>query len=180
INAPKAKACARDGLGGAGAQEAEKAREKGKMSAEVNLCLRHSCGHEQVTKKNIRDRRERDHDIKISVQQGCSHEVVTLSDDNGSTKYIIDTINQAPTGSKWAIGTEMNLVQRIIHEHPDKQIESLNPDMGPCMTMNRIDFPHLLWSLEQIEKGEPSGVIKVPQAIQEDSLLSLNRTISIS
>lgn len=79
-----------------------------------------------------------------------------------------------------AMGTEMNLVQRIIHDHPDKQIESLNPDMCPCLTMNRIDLPHLLWSLDQIDKGEPSGVIKVPKAIQQDALLALNRMLSIT
>lgn len=134
----------------------------------------------KIHPKNIHDVRERDPDIQIIVHPECSHEVVTLSDDSGSTKYIIDTINKAPAGSKWAIGTEMNLVQRIIQEHPDKQIESLNPDMCPCLTMNRIDLPHLLWSLEQIEKGEPSGVIKVPKAIQQNALLALNRMLAIT
>jgi quinolinate synthase len=104
--------------------------------------------------------------------------VVSLSDDSGSTKYIIDTIEQAKPGSKWAIGTEMNLVQRLIHSHPDKQIESLNPDMCPCLTMNRIDLPHLLWSLEQLEKGEPKGVIKVPKAVRTEALRALNRMLS--
>lgn len=154
--------------------------ESGHTNVKVILWKGHCSVHEKFTTKNIHDMRERDPDIQIIVHPECSHEVVTLSDDNGSTKYIIDTINQAPAGSKWAIGTEMNLVQRIIHEHPDKQIESLNPDMCPCLTMNRIDLPHLLWSLEQIEKGEPSGVIKVPKAIQEDALLALNRMLSIT
>lgn len=103
--------------------------------------------------------------------------MVALSDDSGSTKYIIEAINRAEPGTKWAIGTEMNLVQRIIQEHPDKQIMSLNPDMCPCLTMNRIDLPHLLWSLEQIEKGEPAGIIKVSETIQKDALLALNRML---
>ncbi len=73
----------------------------------------------------------------------------------------------------------MNLVSRIIQEHPDKQIESLNPDMCPCLTMNRIDMPHLLWSLEQIDKGELTGVIKVDQDIAKDAILALNRMLTI-
>ncbi|MCY7796759.1 quinolinate synthase NadA [Bacillus spizizenii] len=149
-------------------------------NVKVILWKGHCSVHEKFTAKNIQDVRDRDPDIRIIVHPECSHEVVTLSDDSGSTKYIIDTINQAPAGSKWAIGTEMNLVQRIIHDHPDKQIESLNPDMCPCLTMNRIDLPHLLWSLDQIDKGEPSGVIKVPKAIQQDALLALNRMLSIT
>jgi quinolinate synthase len=93
---------------------------------------------------------------------------------------IIDTIDQAEPGSKWSIGTEMNLVERIIQNHPDKQIESLNPYMCPCLTMNRIDLPHLLWSLEQIEKGEPTGVIKVPKDITVHALSALDRMLRLA
>ncbi|MCG8396795.1 quinolinate synthase [Bacillus atrophaeus] len=143
----------------------------------VILWKGHCSVHEKFTVKNIADLRERDPDIQIIVHPECSHEVVALSDDSGSTKYIIEAINRAEPGTKWAIGTEMNLVQRIIQEHPDKQIMSLNPDMCPCLTMNRIDLPHLLWSLEQIEKGEPAGVIKVSETIQKDALLALNRML---
>ncbi|MBL4965883.1 quinolinate synthase NadA [Bacillus halotolerans] len=146
----------------------------------VILWKGHCSVHEKFTVKNINDLRERDSDIRIIVHPECSHEVVLQSDDSGSTKYIIDAISHAQPGSKWAIGTEMNLVQRLIQEHSDKQIESLNPDMCPCLTMNRIDLPHLLWSLEQIEKGEPAGVIKVPKVIQDDALLALNRMLSIT
>ena len=65
--------------------------------------------------------------MRIIVHPECSREVVALADDNGSTKYIIETIENASSGSKWAIGTEMNLVNRLIQQHPDKQIVSLNP-----------------------------------------------------
>ncbi|WP_249662215.1 quinolinate synthase NadA, partial [Lysinibacillus fusiformis] len=70
-------------------------------------------------------------------------------------KYIIETTNRAPSGSAWAIGTEMNLVNRIMKQHPDKHIISLNENFCPCLTMNRIDLPNLLWSLESIEEGQP-------------------------
>ena len=91
--------------------------------------------------------------MRIIVHPECSREVVALSDDNGSTAYIIKEIENAEPGSSWAIGTEMNLVKRLIAQHPDKNIVSLNPIMCPCLTMNRIDLPHLLWSLESISNG---------------------------
>ncbi|MGE6629087.1 quinolinate synthase NadA [Bacillus sp. NPDC077027] len=139
----------------------------------------HCSVHEKFTMKNIQDVREKDPNIQILVHPECTHEVVTASDMAGSTKYIIDTIEQAEAGSKWAIGTEMNLVNRIIHHHPDKQIESLNPDMCPCLTMNRIDLPHLLWSLESIEKKEPVGMIKVDKDITKQALFALHRMLEI-
>ncbi|MDU0076479.1 MULTISPECIES: quinolinate synthase NadA [Bacillus] len=144
----------------------------------VILWKGHCSVHEKFTAENISQLRQRDSGIRIIVHPECSREVVSLSDDSGSTKYIIDTIEQAEPGSKWAIGTEMNLVQRLIQSHPDKQIESLNPDMCPCLTMNRIDLPHLLWSLEQLEKGELKGVIKVPEAVRTEALRALNRMLS--
>ena len=77
--------------------------------------------------QKYRDIRKADSAVRIIVHPECSREVVALSDDNGSTKYIIDAIENAEPGSKWAIGTEMNLVNRLIRNHPDKQIISLNP-----------------------------------------------------
>jgi len=94
--------------------------------------------------------------------------------------FIINAIENAPAGSKWAIGTEMNLVNRLIKENPDKQIESLNPFLCPCLTMNRIDLPHLLWSLEMLEKGEVVNHIQVPADIRENAVLALNRMLERS
>jgi quinolinate synthase len=122
--------------------------------------------------------RENHPDMKIIVHPECSREVVALADENGSTKYIIDTIEKAPSGSKWAIGTEMNLVNRIIGQHSDKQIISLNPHMCPCLTMNRIDLPHLLWSLESIVEGNPINIIKVDNETSRYAMLALNRMLA--
>ena len=77
----------------------------------------HCSVHEKFTVQNIEETRKRDRDIQILVHPECTHEVVRASDLAGSTKFIIDTIKQAPAGSKWAIGTEMNLVKRIIDQH---------------------------------------------------------------
>ncbi|EPY06868.1 quinolinate synthetase [Paenibacillus alvei TS-15] len=149
------------------------------QAIQVILWKGHCSVHEKFTVDNIRSVRERDPEIHIIVHPECSREVVALSDYAGSTKYIIDTINAAEPGTKWAIGTEMNLVNRIIHTHPDKQIESLNPNMCPCLTMNRIDLPHLLWALEQIDQGKPVGIITVPESIKVDAVKALDRMLQI-
>ncbi|SDE51731.1 quinolinate synthetase [Paenibacillus sp. cl6col] len=149
------------------------------QAIQVILWKGHCSVHEKFTVDNIRSVRERDPEIQIIVHPECSREVVALSDYAGSTKYIIDTINAAEPGTKWAVGTEMNLVNRIIHTHPDKQIESLNPNMCPCLTMNRIDLPHLLWSLEQIDQGKPVGIITVPESIKVDAVKALDRMLQI-
>ncbi len=109
--------------------------------------------HEKFTVENIHEMRLKYPTINIIVHPECSHEVVQLADDAGSTNDIIDKLNEAEPGSIWAVGTEMNLVNRLTQNHLDKKVMSLNPNMCPCLTMNRIDLPHLLWCLEDLEKG---------------------------
>ncbi|WP_342512160.1 quinolinate synthase NadA [Sporosarcina sp. FSL K6-1522] len=144
----------------------------------VILWKGHCSVHENFTVKNIVDLRESDPETRIIVHPECSREVVALADDNGSTKYIIDAIENADPGSKWAIGTEMNLVNRLIQNHPDKQIISLNPSMCPCLTMNRIDLPHLLWSLESIVNGEEVNTIQVDEETTKDAITALERMLA--
>ncbi|MBD1381218.1 quinolinate synthase NadA [Metabacillus arenae] len=143
----------------------------------VILWKGHCSVHEKFTVNNIQHLRETKPDMTIIVHPECTQEVVALSDENGSTKYIIDTIEKAPSGSKWAIGTEMNLVNRLIVQNPDKEIISLNPYMCPCLTMNRIDLPHLVWSLEEIEKGNILNQITVPKKISDLAVLALERML---
>lgn len=143
----------------------------------VILWKGHCSVHEGFTIYNIREVRKKYPKMNIIVHPECSREVVALSDDNGSTKYICDVIEQAPAGSSWAIGTEMNLVKRLIAKYPDKQIISLNENMCPCLTMNRIDLPHLLWALETIENGEQGNVIQVDSATTKEAILSLQRML---
>lgn len=135
----------------------------------------HCSVHEKFTTAQIAEMKRQDPEIRVIVHPECTHDVVIAADDAGSTKYIIDRIKEAPAGTKWAVGTEMNLVRRLAAQHPDQQIVSLNPDMCPCLTMNRIDLPHLLWSLECIDRGEPSGIIKVPANIAQDAKAALER-----
>lgn len=146
----------------------------------VILWKGHCSVHQGFTVKNIEQVREKYPDMKVIVHPECSHDVVVAADDNGSTKYIVDVVKNAPAGSQWAIGTEMNLVKRIIAEHPNKHIISLNENMCPCLTMNRIDLPHLLWALEVIENGEQGNVIKVDETTAEQARLSLERMLALA
>ncbi|MGF1669265.1 MAG: quinolinate synthase NadA [Balneolaceae bacterium] len=146
----------------------------------VILWKGHCSVHEKFNIQHVKNIRKKDPEMKVIVHPECLHEVVQASDLAGSTNFIIKTIETSPAGSKWAIGTEMNLVNRIIAEHPDKEIVSLNPFLCPCLTMNRIDLPHLLWALEKLEQGEVVNQIKVPSDITRYAVLALNRMLEIS
>ncbi|KQL53420.1 quinolinate synthetase [Heyndrickxia shackletonii] len=144
----------------------------------VILWKGHCSVHEKFTVQNIQYVREHYPNMNIIVHPECSREVVQLSDYNGSTKYIIDMISQADSKSEWAIGTEMNLVNRLINTNKDKHIISLNPNMCPCLTMNRIDLPHLLWNLESIVSGKPINQIVVDEETSSLANLALNRMLN--
>ncbi|RST74255.1 quinolinate synthase NadA [Siminovitchia acidinfaciens] len=146
----------------------------------VLLWKGHCSVHENFTVKNIEDIRSNHPEMKVLVHPECSREVVALSDLNGSTSYIIKVIENAEPGTAWAIGTEMNLVNRLIQDHPDKHIVSLNPHMCPCLTMNRIDLPHLVWCLETIADGEKHNVISVDDKTAEFAKLALDRMLELS
>src|SRR4051812_3797823 len=143
----------------------------------VILWKGHCSVHENFTVANVQSVREQHPNMKIIVHPECSREVVGLSDLAGSTNYIINAIEKAEAGTAWAIGTEQNLVDRIIQQHPDKHIISLNPYMCSCLTMNRIDLPHLAWSLDLIEKGDTQNIIKVEAEVAQKAKLALDRML---
>lgn len=143
----------------------------------VLLWKGHCSVHENFTTANIETLRAEQPEMNIIVHPECRREVVAMSDYAGSTSYIINMIEKAEPGSSWAIGTEMNLVKRLIANNPDKNIISLNPNMCPCLTMNRIDLPHLLWALESIEEGIIINPIKVEKSIADNAILALNRML---
>lgn len=133
--------------------------------------------HEKFTVENVQEMRANYKDINIIVHPECSYEVVQLADYAGSTNYIIEQLKAAPPSSIWAIGTEMNLVQRLANLHSDKKVLSLNPNMCPCLTMNRIDLPHLLWSLENIESDIIVNQIIVEKDIAKNALVAVDRML---
>ncbi len=117
--------------------------------------------------------------IQILVHPECTHEVVTKADLVGSTEFIIKTIEAAPSGSSWAIGTELNLVQRLANEHPDKHIAFLDKTVCYCSTMNRIDLPHFVWALENLVAGTVVNQIEVDPETEKQALVALQRMLDL-
>lgn len=144
----------------------------------VILWKGHCSVHENFTVQNIMDVRRQYPDMKIIVHPECRREVVELADMAGSTAYIIKALENAEPGSEWAIGTEMNLVNRIIQKHTDKKIISLNPHMCPCLTMNRIDLPHLVWCLDTLEESDEDHIITVDEPIASQAKLALEKMLT--
>jgi quinolinate synthase len=118
-------------------------------------------------------------DIKVLVHPECIYEVVQKADLNGSTEFIIKTLEAAPAGSKWAIGTEVNLVNRLINRFPDKHIRLLAPDLCMCATMYRIAPQNLAWALESLVGGEVVNQISVPENVARWARVALDRMLAI-
>jgi quinolinate synthase len=117
--------------------------------------------------------------IHVLVHPECRHEVVLKADLVGSTEFIIKTVEAAPAGSAWAIGTELNLVQRLAAAHPDKRIMFLDKTVCYCSTMNRIDLPHLVWALESLVAGEVVNVIDVDDETEHWAHVALQRMLDL-
>jgi quinolinate synthase len=117
--------------------------------------------------------------IKVLVHPECERAVVEMSELNGSTEFIIKTIEDAPAGSKWAIGTEVNLVDRLIKRHPDKEIRLLAPDLCMCATMYRIAPQNLAWVLESLAAGHVVNQITVPAETARFARVALDRMLAI-
>jgi quinolinate synthase len=105
--------------------------------------------------------------------------VVLKADYVGSTEYIIKTIEAAPAGSSWAIGTELNLVQRLANAHPDKNIVFLDRNVCYCSTMNRIDLPHFVWAMESLVEGVVVNRIEVDPQTEQEALVALQRMLDL-
>lgn len=118
-------------------------------------------------------------DVQILVHPECTHEVVLKADLVGSTEFIIKTIEAAPAGSSWAIGTELNLVKRLAAAHPDKRITFLDKTVCYCSTMNRIDLPHFVWAMESLVAGTVVNRIEVDPETEKWALVALERMLAL-
>src|SRR5438874_1363598 len=118
--------------------------------------------------------------IKVLVHPECERAVVEKSDLDGSTEFIIKTIEQAPAGSAWAVGTEVNLVNRLIRQHPDKHIRLLSPDLCMCATMYRIAPQNLAWALDSLLEGNVVNEIVVETETKHYANIALERMISLT
>ncbi len=135
--------------------------------------------HGRFQPRHVDDRRAEHPGIQVLVHPECRYEVVAKSDLNGSTEYIIKTIAEAPAGSKWAVGTELNLVNRLANRHPDKLVTLLAPDLCMCATMFRIAPENLCWSLENLVAGCVVNPIKVDDDTAEWARVALDRMLAI-
>lgn len=121
-------------------------------------------------------------DAKIISHPESSFEVCRKSDYVGSTEFIIKTIRESEPGSRWLVGTELNLVNRLHDEGKaeGKSVHFMSPTVCMCSTMFRIDPQHLLWTLENLLEGRPVNVIKVPEKEAELARLALQRMLDVS
>ncbi|RMG00348.1 MAG: quinolinate synthase NadA, partial [Planctomycetota bacterium] len=117
--------------------------------------------HQMFRPEHVDLFRERYPDIKILVHPECMRSVVEKADVVGSTGKIIRAVEEAPPGTRWAIGTELHLVNRLKKEHPEQEIHFLTPTACMCATMYRIDLPHLCWAIENLAAGTPVNVVRV-------------------
>ncbi len=147
--------------------------------AKMILWRGHCSVHGRFTKESIDELRKRVEGIQIIVHPECQHEVVTAADVVGSTEKIIQTVSNSPAGSKWAVGTELNLVSRLATLNPDKEVVFLDKTVCYCSTMNRIDLPHLVWAMESVVAGHIVNEIKVDPRVAKYSKLALEQMLAL-
>jgi quinolinate synthase len=148
-------------------------------SSKVILWKGHCSVHQMFRPEHVTLLREQHPGIKILVHPECPREVFELADYSGSTSKIIKTVEAAPPGTKWAIGTELHLVNRLKQQHPEQEIHFLSPVVCMCATMYRIDLAHLCWSLENLAAGTPVNTIDVDPEIAHWSLVALERMLEV-
>ncbi|MFC8227294.1 quinolinate synthase NadA [Streptomyces sp. NPDC057287] len=149
--------------------------------AKMILWRGHCSVHGRFSVESVEDVRARIPGVNVLVHPECKHEVVAAADYVGSTEYIIKALEAAPAGSKWAIGTELNLVQRLANRFAaeDKEIVFLDRTVCFCSTMNRIDLPHLVWTLESLAEGNLVNRIQVDPETEKYAKLALERMLAL-
>ncbi|CAL9288040.1 Quinolinate synthase A [Streptomyces sp. SudanB25_2051] len=149
--------------------------------AKMILWRGHCSVHGRFSLDSVNEVRERIPGVNVLVHPECRHEVVAAADYVGSTEYIIKTLEAAPAGSKWAIGTELNLVRRLANRFADegKEIVFLDRTVCFCSTMNRIDLPHLVWALESLAEGNLVNRIQVDAETEHFAKLALERMLAL-
>jgi len=149
------------------------------QDSRVILWAGHCSVHQRFTPLQIDEARAQYPDVTVIVHPECRLETVQASDLNGSTEFIAKTIGAAPAGSKFAVGTEINLVSRLAKENPDKTVFCLDPVVCPCSTMYRVHPAYLAWVIESLAEGRVVNQIVVPEAIAANAKLALDRMLAI-
>ena len=135
--------------------------------------------HMQFNAAHVAMWRRKDPEVRIIVHPECRHEVVAGADHYGSTENIIKAVSSSEPGSKWAVGTEINLVNRLARLNPDKEIHSLSPFQCLCSTMYRIKPKYLLWVLDNLVQGEVKNQIRVDPETAKLARIALDRMLEI-
>lgn len=149
--------------------------------ARMILWRGHCSVHGRFSLDSVREVRERIPGVTVLVHPECRYDVVAAADQVGSTEYIIKALEAAPAGSKWAIGTELNLVRRLADRFAaeDKEIVFLDRTVCFCSTMNRIDLPHLVWALESLVDGKVVNRIEVDAETARYAEIALERMLAL-
>jgi quinolinate synthase len=148
-------------------------------NARIILWKGHCSVHQQFRPEHVDLWRKHHPDVSVIVHPECAMEVVEKADYIGSTSYIINMIGKAPAGSKWAVGTEIHLVNRLKNQYTDRMVESLSPFACLCSTMYRISPLDLADVLEQLVAGRVVNQITVPEDVQQGARLALDRMLAI-
>ncbi len=149
-------------------------------NSRVILWAGHCSVHQRFTPRQIAEARAQHPDVQVIVHPECRLETVQAADLNGSTEFIAKTITQAPAGSVFAVGTEINLVSRLAKENPDKTVFCLDPVVCPCSTMYRVHPAYLAWTIESLAQGRVVNRIEVPPQIAANAKLALDRMLAIT
>ena len=147
--------------------------------ARVLLWRGHCSVHGRFILDSVNEVRARIPGVKVLVHPECQHEVVSAADVIGSTESIIKTVAESPAGSKWAVGTELNLVRRLAANNPDKEIVFLDKTVCYCSTMNRIDLPHLVWVMESLVQGRLLNQITVDPKVAKYAKIALDQMLAL-
>ena len=153
--------------------------EQAIQDSRVILWKGHCSVHQMFQAEHVAAFRKNHPGIKILVHPECPQEVNDIADISGSTSKIIETVRKAPAGTKWAIGTELHLVNRLKKEHPEQEIHFLSPLVCMCATMYRIDLAHLCWCLENLVQGSVVNQIVVREETANWSLIALERMLTV-
>ena len=148
--------------------------------ARVILWKGHCSVHGRFTVEQISRAREEHPGVRVIVHPECTREVVDAADDFGSTEKIVRIIEEAAPGTAFAVATEINLVNRLARQHPDKPTFSLDPVVCPCSTMYRIHPAYLLWVLDNLLDGRVVNEIVVPDSIKHWSRIALDRMLALA
>lgn len=136
--------------------------------------------HQRFRPEHVDRVRKMDPDVRVIVHPECSFEVVQKADYVGSTEYIIRTVTGAPAGTRWAVGTEIHLVERLAKQNPDKIVMNLDMYVCLCTTMYRITPQRLAWALDHLARGEVVNQVSVPERVKKWARVALDRMLELA